>query len=336
MTPLHHSKTLSLLGVGGDYAVKVFIIVSGFVIAHLILTRRERYGLYILRRALRLYPAYLVGLALGIATLPLTADMLRLGLIGPDTQIHHFVTQLDQLRAHPVLHLLLHLTLLHGMVPYTLLPEAQYMYLTPAWSLSLEWQFYLIAPLFVWGAVRRPVVTALVTVAAYLLYFYGVFGSFYSASFLPGSAWLFLVGTGSRIVLDRLPTFERFPFALAVAMFPVFWRAPDFLPLLLWACVVLYIRTNGGWRWVECDLLHHAGVRSYAVYILHLPVLIGAASLVGGPLGLTGAAAIAVTVVATIALTALLSDLVYRAVERPVIAFGRRIGHEPPPPAAAS
>ena len=45
-------------------------------------------------------------------------------------------------------HIPLHLTLLHGVVPEKLLPSSATAFLGPAWSLSLEWQFYLIAPLW--------------------------------------------------------------------------------------------------------------------------------------------------------------------------------------------
>ena len=51
-------------------AVDVFIILSGFVITHLMLDKHESYAPYLLRRALRLYPNYIVALALGLATTP--------------------------------------------------------------------------------------------------------------------------------------------------------------------------------------------------------------------------------------------------------------------------
>ena len=45
---------------GGDKAVDIFIILSGFVISLLLLRERQPYRTYIARRFLRLYPVYIV------------------------------------------------------------------------------------------------------------------------------------------------------------------------------------------------------------------------------------------------------------------------------------
>jgi peptidoglycan/LPS O-acetylase OafA/YrhL len=42
--------------------------------------------------------------------------------------------------------LLSHVTLLHGAVPQTILPDSARTVLAPAWSISIEWQYYLLAP----------------------------------------------------------------------------------------------------------------------------------------------------------------------------------------------
>src|SRR5688572_28994913 len=46
----------ALLYAGGSVAVLVFVIVSGFVITHLVLGKREPYKVYVGRRFFRLFP----------------------------------------------------------------------------------------------------------------------------------------------------------------------------------------------------------------------------------------------------------------------------------------
>jgi hypothetical protein len=56
----------------GAYAVDGFIILSGFVIAQLLVTKNEPYGLYIFRRFMRLFPAFIVCLAIALLVRPFT------------------------------------------------------------------------------------------------------------------------------------------------------------------------------------------------------------------------------------------------------------------------
>ncbi len=61
-------QRLTRVLMAGDIAVDVFIIVSGFVITNLMLAKKEAYLPYIVRRAFRIYPIYLLCLVIGILT----------------------------------------------------------------------------------------------------------------------------------------------------------------------------------------------------------------------------------------------------------------------------
>src|SRR3977135_3962195 len=55
-----HYRVAAMLRRTGDDAVMIFVILSGFVITHLIVIRQERYGAYLLRRFFRIFPIYAV------------------------------------------------------------------------------------------------------------------------------------------------------------------------------------------------------------------------------------------------------------------------------------
>jgi peptidoglycan/LPS O-acetylase OafA/YrhL len=57
---------LEKIGTSAVYSVCLFIIISGFVITHLLIEKRENYLPYISRRFLRIYPIYFICLCLGI------------------------------------------------------------------------------------------------------------------------------------------------------------------------------------------------------------------------------------------------------------------------------
>lgn len=198
------AKLLALL-TAGDTAVQVFVIVSGFVITHLMLAKQERYPDYLLRRFMRLAPIYLFCLVLALVV----QDFYQFAYIDSplpvqrDMRIARFVEEINNFWPH----LMLHLTLLHGVVPDTVLPYASTTFLAPAWSLSLEWQFYLIAPFLIGAVLRGGAMAVLLTIALILakIFFFwlpGVDWQYKGFFFLAGD--LFMVGILSRIAMQRL------------------------------------------------------------------------------------------------------------------------------------
>lgn len=324
-TPLVYRPELAALVPLAIWAVKVFIVISGFVIAHLLLGARESYSIYICRRALRIYPAYLVALALGIAATPLLPDLLASFPIEPPHPIHQGMAQSRAIE-DPTLQLLLHLSLFQGVAPAT-----QHGFLPPAWSLSLEWQFYLLAPFLVVAARARPVLITAIVGLLWLVYLQGAFGRFANPSLIVGAAWYFLAGIFSRLHLERLPSFGRYPWAglLLVAMLALL--SSELVPVIAWLALLAYIRSDSGWRLLDGRLARYFGTRSYAVYILHQPILMFCAWFAWVSLDLSTTPAILVTASMAILLILLAAELVYRWVERPAIRFGKRLGREPVP-----
>ncbi|MDF1690581.1 MAG: acyltransferase [Cycloclasticus sp.] len=146
--PVYKAHGVGLLLANGGFAVDVFIILSGFVIALLITERREQFSVYLCRRAFRLFPVYLVAFVLSILAFDISVQFLNsLPWDHPKTAVRLsiFEESMEMFSYHIPAHLLL----LHGMIPESVLPATNYAFMGQAWSLSLEWQFYLVAPFLV-------------------------------------------------------------------------------------------------------------------------------------------------------------------------------------------
>ena len=88
-------------------------------------------------------------------------------------------------------HLAAHVLLLHGMIPETWLADANFTFLSQGWSISLEWQFYLLAPaLFLLVTRRRYVLAGMAFAALLMLSFLHV----PSIGFLPNQIGYFAIG----------------------------------------------------------------------------------------------------------------------------------------------
>lgn len=328
LTTLHRLPHAEALERPGDWAVRVFIIISGFVIANLLLRKREGYPIYIARRALRIYPAYLFSLLLGFLVLPLAGQLDAFGDPAAKTAMH-FQVQAASYAAAPSAHWLLHLTMLHGAVPNNILAESQYMFNPPAWSLSLEWQFYLLAPAVLLLAQRRPMILVASVIALGFLYRRGLFGQFYNPSLIFGAGWLFLLGVFSCLMMERLPRFGRFPWTLLLLAVPLVLMNRELPGVVGWIGLLAYIRSDAQWCLLDGRLAVFLGARSYAIYILHVPVLLACCWLAYHQAGLAGYPAAILAGVLTVAATFAGAELAYRFVERPAIAFGKRLGREP-------
>lgn len=337
------SKAISIVTDLPGLAVSIFICISGFVITHMLLTRDEPYWPYIIRRAFRIFPAYLAVLPIGIVTGALAAAAVgQLGWV--DTPGYEFATEVGQTFASQTAyfwpHLLAHVTLLQGAVPDTLLPFSERAMLAPAWSLSLEWQFYLVAPL--WIALLRNRKTAFLGVALAvggLILFGMVLEPHYRLpSILPGKAMYFLIGILSRFAAPHVSGKIGSPVAVLVGMIGVAAIAPHAGPYALWLVFVAFLfadRTGAGVvdrLFISAgDALFNAraakivGARAYAIYIVHWPAL-EISSFLTVRAGITDQLiGFAFALGSTILITVVVSELVHRFVELPMVSVGARL-----------
>jgi len=327
------------LGVAAHRAVSIFIIISGFVIANLLLERKESYVPYITRRFLRIYPLYLVCLCAGIFathlhSLAFTAH--PWGQYVPQPEL--IAAEARSLAGNGFYwNLVAHLSLLHGAIPSGILGVSEYTFLAPAWSLSLEWQFYLVAPLIVAALANRSgrIVVSMAAVAGYVAFRLGWLGEFFDPSFLPGAALQFATGIATRLVFSKLPKFTRYPVAGVILVFGFIFVSHDLLPFIFWIAFVAWMRTerppdNPGVGVERCceiafnsKLAIFLGKRSYSTYLIHAPIIYAIVYVCIARFALGMPQTILCTLIAAPLLTLLASLLLFRYVEAPAIALGK-------------
>jgi peptidoglycan/LPS O-acetylase OafA/YrhL len=324
------SGPLKLIGRGIE-AVDVFIILSGFVIWALLDREGESYRAFIVRRLLRLYPVYLVCLVAAILTAPLAVSALK---SLPWDSVHNAgrVSIFADSFAYFPAQLSAHLVMLHGLLPESVLPSSPYAFIGQAWSISLEWQFYLVAPVLFWCNTRyRSALPVLLGCVALM--------GFYTVNWLPSSLppklWLFVVGMGSYALwkhADRIPA-RAYVFLLSGCVMAVICKSPA---LLIWACVLSALiaaqqgSSSGAARALlgvlQSGPMRHVGKISYSLYLSHMVVLylvLFALSPYARALG--QGLHFAVLAGCVLCLSFVLSDVLHRYVEQPGIRLGKRL-----------
>lgn len=318
-------------------AVEIFILLSGFVIARLIDFRPEPWRHYIARRASRIIPVYLIFLALSALIAPAVPAVL---LTAPDTPfrlVRLGIAQdgLDYFWPH----LLVHATALHGLVPRDVLPSTAFALIGQAWSLSLEWQFYLVAPLLV-GACRGFSPFRIFLALAFLVAAVGV-GKLVAMSpaYLGRHLPFFLIGIASHFLHSTLMSNHRFAararpwLRLCLVLFGLsaLFGETRGLPLAIWLGVLLVITPFESvmGRYLRDILgaapLRHLGRIAYPVYLGHMVAMLGALALMSAmgaqPRGFGALLLLGLT----LAFTLPLAWLVHVHVEAPCHHWGRRI-----------
>jgi peptidoglycan/LPS O-acetylase OafA/YrhL len=323
----------------GDLAVDLFVLVSGFVIFYLLDDRRERYSQFVVRRFFRLYPLFAV---LFVASLPMS--LVSVWNLGHNPHMDAALVALSANRvslwwSYASVNIPLHLTMLHGIVPQTLIPFAPGAFLEPAWSISLEWQFYLVAPLLFWVGARRSQASRIAVFAfcAAVFLLTPKLPAVQFGAFLPQHLELFVIGSASYFFYKGSREF-RFPpdsvflalGFLGLVLFGLSGRRLEFVPVAGWLCLLGLLcegDASVSRRWIYRGLTNRPvvflGQVSYSVYLAHLLVLVAAQRvLLAFAPGLSReghfGALLLTTVVGTLGAAALL----YRLVEVPGIRLG--------------
>jgi peptidoglycan/LPS O-acetylase OafA/YrhL len=184
----------------GGAGVDVFFILSGLVIVQSLASYSYRPLPFLIARVARIYPVFLVVFAFAVAVQPLATGFERMAWIGPDDPAHFIWSGgwPSGWRAG----IATHLTMTHGLFPNGVLPDVWVGFLGAAWSLSTEWQFYLLALLVGarLGLVRMAWLFLAMSAVALIWHAAVPEAWQFSRAFLPNKAQYFALGIISALV----------------------------------------------------------------------------------------------------------------------------------------
>ncbi|MEM1059491.1 MAG: acyltransferase [Verrucomicrobiota bacterium] len=283
--PNQEFENLLLRLPSGTQAVKVFIILSGFVIFLVLANKQEGYFTYMHKRFFRIYPLFFITLTAATLLGPwLFQGFAPLWLQNQpsDTILNRSINAFYKPESYRAVCYFLQITMLSGLVPNVLMQGAAQALLSPTWSILLEWQFYLVAPILFAGMYGKPghrgSLAAFLTIFAAWLFFryYNPWG--FGTAFLPVMFNYFLVGMFSYKLYAYLREKEfRIGWPLASVLLllvatitkdPVFIVWTAFFLMIFFKCDNLLERglvAVMSWR-----PLVYLGAISYSIYLWHL------------------------------------------------------------------
>jgi peptidoglycan/LPS O-acetylase OafA/YrhL len=327
-------KGVNLLLHAGS-AVNVFIILSGFVITHLLLVKNESYKNFIFRRFFRLAPALYVCLILAILFLDFYKIAYTELSFAGDTSMR--LSRIAEQENNFLIHVINHLALIHSLFPQEILPFSPTTFLAPAWSIGLEWQFYLLAPLLVLYLRRSQnsiiAVTILLIGARYFIQHFSGLHWQYNSFFFKVPDY-FLVGILSRLIIDRIHHNKQFADLALLTVLLLLLQ--DSYSTFIWLFISGVIFYEMGYLNIESSFLKKTlsilffnniitsvGRWSYSTYLIHIPIfslLVGGYAYFTNPQDITRQTVLIILLI-SFPIILVLSSVMYRYVEAPAMNY---------------
>lgn len=339
--PIYENQGLGRLIAKGSYAVDVFIILSGFAITYLLLIKNENYKLFIFRRFLRLFPAYIVALFLSLLIFKISIDFLT------SIPFHHPKTisrlEIFQQASHYFYeNISTHIFLAHGLLPYNIVPNGVFAIIGQAWSLSLEWQFYLAAPFLVFYLIKSKGLVKKVTIVLFLIFIEVTsFKAFGHKSFLFSNIMLFIYGLVCCSAYLELKNEEinvsgfirKILLWSSIFIIYKFYRhgVLHLLPIMIWAFSLISLTLKNNFfifkftnTFLTNTPVQWLGMVSYSAYCIHMISLYICGYFFVCILTIDNHVLYA-SLMSTIPLllTLYISHLMYKYIEKPPIDFGK-------------
>ncbi len=315
----------------GGAAVDVFFILSGLVIFRSLKSCRFEARPFLILRTARIFPVFLAMLAAAIVLQPLPAPFAAMPWIAPDGLAHDIIPQ--GWPANWAVEIAAHLTMTHGLFPNFLLPDAWNSFLAAAWSLSTEWQFYILALLLGRARISTERLVTMFLVLAVLGFTWDMAAPEawrFSRAFLPNKAQYFALGIASAAWADR-QSLRSFAIVLGATLMlsAAHGNVGKLAPPLLWTlCLAAQsqprrfalIAVPLRWRTVQW-----LGAISFPIYLANEPVQKALAYVLVSLAPGNPRAFDVIWLPAAVALPIGAAALLHRYVETPAQSMGTRI-----------
>jgi peptidoglycan/LPS O-acetylase OafA/YrhL len=262
----------------GGAGVDMFFILSGLVIVQSLDSFGYRSVPFLIARVARIYPVFLVVFLFAVAVQPLATRFEAMAWIGPDSPARSIWS--GGWPSGWRIGIATHLTMTHGLFPNGVLPDVWVGFLGAAWSLSTEWQFYLLALLLAARlGLRRMAWIFLAMATAALVWQARMPEAWqFSRAFLPNKAQYFALGVISAVVVREGR--KGYPAYAAVLLATLLTCADQggadkLLPPLVWtACLAAQLALSfGGLAAIlQSRPLVWLGAVSYCLYLVNEPV----------------------------------------------------------------
>lgn len=294
---LSHVQILSGLGripllSWGDLAVDLFMMLSGFLMAHHYILRQKiepwnsftTFYTFWIRRFFRIAPLYYVLLAIAL----ILGHWLGEYRTSIASVWSATATPLVRYEDQSFLNILTHLSFTFGFLP-------DYAFRTPLpdWSIGLEMQFYFLFPFIMFafyrlGAVKSSLIVIVFCVIARWA-FKDLYHEFQMPSFLPIKLYVFLMGIWIAVARNQVSMRKGLLVALAIAsVWVVFEKTQVSVARLFLVLIMFYLMNNGtlpatGFILKTLDKVRailsgkvsrFLGDTSYSTYLLHLIIVL--------------------------------------------------------------
>lgn len=337
-------------------AVDGFMVITGFLMMYHYTLRENKelptaaatINKFYLRRFFRLFPLYSLAILASYLLFSVNTGFLYDSYQHFSGNAPHFDTTYDPTKYPDFWDVFLHLTFLHGFIP-----GRNVSLLGPAWSLSLEMQFYIIFPFLFLYFTRNPKLRVPLTILASVIFYVAadkLFGNwaqqgklvdFGAPSLIIHKFLYFIIGMLlSQILLKRLSPYYllfilvisfrfipliSFMVTVVITVFMFTHELKERVPAWLYNTIEQFKKLFSG------KVGKFGADVSYSLYLLHmllLPAILHYTIALGFDKYTTVVIALTLFVVINFAL----GYVLYRTLEKPFILMGKRLLEKKYPP----